>query len=139
MLRKCFALGLSTTILYLASSAPVTLAQTLRGPGAEKVRADVQRLGTGPNARVEVKLKDNTKLKGYVSAVEDDSLTVADANTGASQTVAFTEVVSVKKPGHGLSTKSLLIIGGAAAGAIITFVAVKPALCDGGAQTRFPC
>src|SRR4051812_24318295 len=31
---------------------------------AEKVKADVAKLGTGKDARVEVKLKDGTKLKG---------------------------------------------------------------------------
>jgi len=39
----------------------------------------------------------------------------------------------------GLSTKSWIIIGGAAAGTIITWLIVKPAFCDGGAQTRGIC
>jgi hypothetical protein len=34
-----------------------------------KVKSDIAKLGIGPAARVEVKLRDNTKLKGYVSEV----------------------------------------------------------------------
>jgi hypothetical protein len=32
-----------------------------------------------------------------------------------------------------------LIVGGIAAGAITTWLIVKPAVCDGGAQTRGVC
>lgn len=104
-----------------------------------KARTKVQTIGTGRAARVEVKLRDNTKLKGYVSAADENSFTVTDTKTGTTQTVAYADVAQVKKPGGGLSTRSWLIIGGAVAAAVIVGIVVKPALCDGGAQTRFPC
>ncbi|HEX9919653.1 MAG TPA: hypothetical protein VGA87_10825 [Pyrinomonadaceae bacterium] len=98
------------------------------------------KLGIGERARVEVKLRDDSRLKGYVSAAGADSFTVTDAKTGASTVLAYRDVAQVKKPGNGLSTMTKVLIGGAvAAGLIVTWQIVKPALCDGGAQHRGPC
>ena len=52
-----------------------------------KTRAAVQKLGVGRDARVEVKLRDKTKLKGYINAAEQDSFTLTDSKTGSTQTV----------------------------------------------------
>ena len=106
----------------------------------EKARASIVKMGVGKDARVEVKLRDKTKLKGYVSDATEDSFTVTDSKTGASRTVFYTDVTQVSKQGNGLSTMTKVIIGAAvAAGLIIGWQIVKPALCDGGAQTRGPC
>lgn len=106
---------------------------------AEKARISVAGMGVGKDARVEVKLRDNTKLKGYVSGVEEDSFTVTD-KIGTERTVPYADVAKVSKQGNGWSTRTKAIVGAAAAaGAIITWIIVKPALCDGGAQTRGPC
>jgi len=106
----------------------------------EKARTTVQKIGLGRDARVEVKLHDQTKIKGYVSAAEEDFFTVTDAKTGTSQTVRYAEVASVKKPGRGLSTATWVILGAAATAAIIIGVTVvKPVVCDGGAQSRGLC
>jgi hypothetical protein len=104
---------------------------------ASKARARVESLGN--NARVEVKLRDKTKVKGYVSAITADSFTVSDSRTGTTTTLAYNEVDEVKKPGSGLSTKTWIIIGAAAVGTVVTWIIVKPAFCDGGAQTRGIC
>jgi hypothetical protein len=105
----------------------------------QQTRADVRKFGIGKEAKVEVKLQDKSKLKGFISAVEDDSFTITNAKTGETRTFAYAEVTQVRKQSSGLSSKTWLIIAGAAAAAIIAGVVVKPALCDGGAQTRFPC
>ncbi len=107
---------------------------------AEKARTSVARLGVGKDARVEVKLRDKTKLKGYVTQAGEDSFTVTDAKTGASRTVAYTDVSQVSRQGNGLSTRTKALIGAAVAtGVVVTWLIVKPALCDGGAQSRGPC
>ncbi|MCA1633965.1 MAG: hypothetical protein LC802_09670 [Acidobacteria bacterium] len=116
------------------------LLTVLSAQQAAEARAKVLRMGVGSKARVEVRLRDDSKLKGYVSAASDDSFTVTDSKTGASQAVSYAEVAEMKKSGGGLSTRTKLFIGAAAAaGAIITWIIVKPALCDGGAQTRGIC
>ncbi|HAF23794.1 MAG TPA: hypothetical protein DCK93_12950 [Blastocatellia bacterium] len=139
MFKRIFALTLSLTFMATFLGLQSAWAQTGSDAGlAAKARAKVEQLGTGRNARVEVKLRDNTRLKGYISAAEPDSFTVADQNTGSARTIAYADVSEVKKSSGGLSTRSWIIIA-AVAGAIITWIVVKPALCDGGAQSRFPC
>ncbi len=104
---------------------------------ASEARAKVESLGN--NARVQVKLRDTTKVKGLISATAPDSFTVTDANTGITNTIAYVQVDEVKKAGGGLSTKGWIIIGAAAVGAVVTWIIVKPAFCDGGAQTGGIC
>ncbi|HEX8336335.1 MAG TPA: hypothetical protein VF621_06365, partial [Pyrinomonadaceae bacterium] len=55
----------------------------------------VARLGTGPQALAEVKLKNRSKLKGYVAEASDEHFTFADSDGRASR-VSYAEVESVK-------------------------------------------
>jgi hypothetical protein len=59
------------------------------------VKEAVARLGTGPAALAEVKLKNRTKLKGYVAEATDEHFTVV-ASDGSATRVAYAEVESVK-------------------------------------------
>jgi hypothetical protein len=135
MFARILATLLSGAILFAgfglqtASAAQAKGAQT-----AEQARAKVRQIGVGSRARVEVRLRDNTKLKGYVSAADgEDSFTVTDPKTGATRTVAYADVERVGKPG-GLSTRGWVILGAAAtAGVIIGAAVLYPVLCDGGA------
>lgn len=108
-------------------------AQTTDAQLVEKARAGVLKMGTGEKARVEVKLRDNTKLKGYISEAGDDSFAVTDANTGTSRTIAYTDVAQVKKrDGALLSTQTKIIIGASAAiAAGITLYVIRGVFCDG--------
>jgi hypothetical protein len=137
--KRIFLTMLSTVLLASTLGLQSVWAQTTDAEVAARARAKVASLGVGRNARVEVKLRDKTTLKGYISATEQDSFTVADSKTGSSSNVRYAEVSEVKKPGGGLSTKSWIIIGAAAVGTAAAWFIVKPAFCDGGAQTRFPC
>jgi hypothetical protein len=131
---------LSGILLVTAFGFQPALAQTGNDTQAvEKVRARVQKIGVGRNARVEVKLRDNTQLKGYISAAEQDSFTIIDSKTGSTRTVSYADSSSVKKAGSGLSAKTWIILGAAVVGTAVTWVIIKPVLCDGGAQTRGPC
>jgi hypothetical protein len=140
LLRKTFAVLISGVILTTSFAFQSVQAQGGRDTdNAARTRLKVEKLGVGSNAPVEVKLLDGAKLKGYVSAKEPDSFTVTDRKTGANTVVGYAEVSEVKKSGGGLSTKSWITIGSVIAGAVVTWIVVKPVLCDGGAQTRGPC
>jgi len=91
------------------------------------------------DTQVEVRFRDKTKVKGYITAVEPVSFTLKDPKSGASQSITYSEVDSVGKASDGVSTKTWLILGGVAAGVVTTWLVVKPAVCDGGAQTRGVC
>jgi len=139
--KKPISLLLTSLFVVLTLSLPTTTrAQgATEVAAAQKARSSAARLGVNPDKRVEVKLRDKTKLKGYITAVGQDSFTLTDARSGSSQTVAYADVSEIKKASNGWSTKTWVILGGVAAGAIVTFIVVKPAICDGGAQTRGIC
>ena len=138
MVKKHVAVGLSLIIAALSLALPSkAIAQT--DTQAEKVRAKVQVLSASKDSQVEVKFRDKTKVKGYIAAVEPVSFTLRDPKDGKSQSIAYSEVDSVNKASGGVSTKTWLILGGVAAGAVTTWLIVKPAVCDGGAQTRGVC
>lgn len=140
MFKRTFAVLISVVVLATSFAFQSAQAQAGRDTdAAAKARLKVEKLGVGSNARVEVKLLDGTRLKGYVSATEQDSFTVTDRKTGASSVVRYAEVSEAKKSGGGISTKSWIIIGSVIAGAVVGGIILKPAVCDGGAQTRFPC
>lgn len=137
LIKRIFAIVISMAVIA-SIGIQATFAQSgAYNSEANKARARVESWGN--NTRVEVKLRDTTKVKGHVTATTPDSFTVSDGKTGVTNTVAYADVVEVKKASGGLSTKSWLIIGGVAAGAVATWIAVKPAFCDGGAQTRGIC
>jgi hypothetical protein len=140
LFRKTFALLVSGVILATSFVSQSVQAQTgTNADVAARARLKVEKMGASSNARVDVKLHDGTKLKGVISAQDQDSFTVTDRKTGASSVVRYAEVSEVKKPGGGLSTKSWIVIGSAVAGVIVTWMIVKPAFCDGGNVTRGIC
>ena len=135
MIKRHLAIALSAIITVLSFGLPAIAQSTEQ---IEKIRAKVQTLSTSKDSQVEVKFRDRTKLKGYIDSVESLSFKLRDPKDGTLQSISYSEVDSVSKTG-GVSTKTWLILGGVAAGAVTTWLIVKPAVCDGGAQTRGIC
>ena len=136
MLKKSFSVVLLIIVSAAWCGLPVLSAQGTVDLKAAKVRAKVESLGA--HARVEVKLQDKTKLRGQISSSDADSFYL-DNLAGGNTKVLYSEVSEVKKEGGGWSTKHWIILGSVAGGLLTTWAIVKPALCDGGAQTRGPC
>jgi len=102
MLKKLFSFALVVLLVFVASESLIFHDVARAGQSdrtAQKVKADVAKRGTGPKAKVTVKLKDNTKLKGYISDASNDSFTLADAKSGQTRTLSYQDVTEVKKPG----------------------------------------
>jgi hypothetical protein len=94
---------------------------------ADKIKANVTRRGTGEKARVKVKMLNETKMKGYISQVGEDSFTLTDSKTKQTSTLAYSEVAQVK--GTGLSTTSKILIG-VGVGVAVSVVVIAVALRD---------
>lgn len=135
-MKTHLAIALSVIITVLSFS-PAAHAQTTAE--IDKIRAKVQTLSATKDTQVEVKFRDRTKLKGYIDSVEPVTFKLRDPKLGTTQSIAYSEVDDVSKAHGGISTKTWLIVGGVAAGAVTTWLIVKPAVCDGGAQTRGIC
>jgi hypothetical protein len=138
VIKRYLAIALSVIITALSFGLPVT-ANAQSTAAIEKIRTKVQTLSASRDSQVQIKFRDQTKVKGYIDSVEPLSFTLRDPKDGTSQSIAYSEVDSISKAGGGVSTKTWLILGGVAAGAVTTWLIVKPAVCDGGAQTRGIC
>lgn len=80
----------------------------------EKVRAGIVKLGTGPDAKIQVTLKDGTKLKGYVRDANHEQFVLVDSQ-GNVTPVKYPQVNHFSKKAVGW-----LII----AGLVITLVVI---------------
>jgi hypothetical protein len=115
-------------LVSFVASVGQTLAQT---PGqddakaVEKIKLKISKLGVGEKARAQITLRDGQKMKGYISSAGASEFSFTEKTTGKTTTVAYTDVVSVKKPG--LSTGAKIGIGvaiGVGALAILAAVVV---------------
>ncbi|HEX8150108.1 MAG TPA: hypothetical protein VF591_23190 [Pyrinomonadaceae bacterium] len=96
---------------------------------AEKVKAAVAKLGTGPDTRVEVNLGNRVVHKGYVAETAENEFVVSEPKTGVTVRVPYSQVRSLKgrdAAGQRVSVSSggipvTAIVG---IGAIVTVVTV---------------
>ena len=128
MIKKCLSVALlGLTLLF--TNLQLINAQTNTGNNAatvEKIKANVTKRGTGEKARVNVKMLNGTKMKGFISQVGEDSFTLTDSKTKQTSTLAYSDVAQVKK--QGLSTTSKILIGvgvGVAVTAVVLAVALR--------------
>jgi len=122
MFRKLVALLLVALVMNLAG---VKLAygnskEEKEARFADKIKANVLKLGTGESTRVKVKLRDKTKLEGYISDAGAETFTVTNRKTGIATTVAYPQVKSVQ--GNNLSTGAKIAIGVGIAATIIFII-----------------
>jgi hypothetical protein len=88
--------SLALAALMIACSPAVYAQTAAQSEGAAaKVKAEIEKTGEGE--RVELRLRDGAKLKGRVSAIEDDRFTVVD-RAGGETPVRYAEIKSVKRP-----------------------------------------
>ncbi|MFL6207794.1 MAG: hypothetical protein ACJ74W_03025 [Pyrinomonadaceae bacterium] len=132
MWRRSLALMLVCLLVHLSAAAP-TFAQAQAEQEAQhtaRVKAGILKLGTGEQARVKLRLRDKTKLAGYVSAADAESFIVVNPKTGVTTTVAYAQVKQIK--GHNLSTGAKIAIGfGVLVGALLVTYLILNAKCHG--------
>jgi len=122
MFRKLATLLLVVCIINLAGVrlAYAESKEEKHARFAEKVKANVQKLGTGESTRVKVRLRDQSKLEGYISDASADTFTITNRKTGVATTVAYPQVKSIE--GNNLSTGAKIAIGAGIAAAIIFII-----------------
>lgn len=124
MFKRILSLSLVALLLVVTGVRPVHAKSVSEKEArlAGKVKAGVEKLGTGASARVEVKLKDKTTLKGYVSEAGAEDFSVVDARTGAAVRITYPQVQKVK--GHNLSTGAKIAIGLGAVVAVLVILLI---------------
>lgn len=122
MSRKLFTLFLIALVIDLGGVrlAYADSKEEKQARFAEKVKANVLKLGTGESTRVKVKLLDQSKLEGFISDAGEESFTVSSRKTGVATKVAYVQVKSVQ--GNNLSTGAKIAIGVGIAAAVIFII-----------------
>lgn len=88
-----------------------------------KIRSGIASLGLGPDARIEVTLRDRTKIKGFLAEASDNHFTVIDEKTRAATKIAYSQVDKVK--GHNLTTRTTIILFAVIMAAILTAIVLS--------------
>jgi hypothetical protein len=122
MFKKLLALSLIAFLINLAgvTQAYAASKEEKQALFSEKVKTGVLKLGTGEAARVKIKLRDKTKLAGYISTADGEGFTLIDSKTGMATSITYPQVKSVQ--GNNLSTRAKIAIGVGIAGAIIFII-----------------
>lgn len=120
MFGKVLSFVLAGLVLNAACARPASAAPEgdKQSRFVQRVKDGVRRLGTGESARVEVKLRDKRKLKGYVSEAGEDDFVLVEEKSGAAVRVAYAQVGQVKGRNRS-SGVELAILAGVMAGIII--------------------
>ena len=124
MSKRILSLALVGLLFSLAGPAPVYADSKAEKEArlAEKVKEGIGKLGTGTEARVEIKLRDKRKLKGYIGEAGEDGFSVVDAKTGTATRVPYPQVRQVK--GNNLSTGAKIAIGLGVAVAVLVILLI---------------
>ena len=122
MLKKTFVFTLIALLLQLGLvvSSPAFSDSEKDAALAQKVRAEI--MGLGKEARVRVKLKDDSAIDGYINEIGRDFFIMRDARDGSLTTLAYPQVKQVKR--NQLSTGAKIGIGVAAAVGVGIIIAV---------------
>jgi len=135
MFKKCLSLvfiGLLTFAVNLKFiSAQSDTNNSVETNKVEKIKTDVNRRGTGEKSKVVVKMKNGTKLKGFINQAGQDSFDLTDSKTKQTTVVAYRDVAQVKKQGLSTGVKIAIGVGIAAAVTVIVLgVAISNAADD---------
>ena len=116
MFKQSLSLTLISSLLFMLIGVPTVTAKSKtekEAARAAEVKAGVAKLGVGPEAQIAVKLRDKTKLSGYINQAKADSFVITDPKTGASTEVPYPNVTQAK--GKNLSTGATIAITAAIA------------------------
>ena len=131
MMLKTYLVSVVAVLLLFVLAESAAAQQDIRQPpSVERIRIDVNRMGTGEKARAKITLKNGTKVKGYVAQAGEDNFVLRDRKTDAPTTIAYEDVLKVEK-NRGHSTARNIAIGiGIGVGAFLAIVAITLAHLD---------
>jgi hypothetical protein len=123
-MKKLLTMMVACLVVSAVSVRPVAASANAEKEArfAGKVKLGIEKLGSGSDTRVEVKLRDKTRLKGYISEISENEFVITDVKTGASKKVAYADVKQVK--GNNLSTGAKIAIGVSVAAGLILLITI---------------
>ncbi|HWR34955.1 MAG TPA: hypothetical protein VN622_03675 [Clostridia bacterium] len=96
-MRNRIAVGMICVFLYIClAPAAFAVMKVTEPTRAQQVRAGLLRIGTGDETRVAVRLQSGTRIKGFISAADDETFTISDAKTGLRRNVKYSDVAQIR-------------------------------------------
>lgn len=131
MLKTHLSLLVAVVLLLGTVSQPALARQSGgQAPTVEAVKSKVARLGVGAKAKATIKLKNGTKVKGYVAQTGEDDFVMRDRKTDAPTTIRYADVLKVEE-NKGHSTARNIGIGVAVGvGVVLTIIGILIAGLD---------
>jgi hypothetical protein len=109
MLKKHLALALVVLLSNVFLAIPARAQSNNQDQAVEKIKAKVAKIGVGSKARATIKLKNGTKLKGYIAEARADDFVLRDRQTNDPRTIAYDEVAKVDKTGGHSRARNITI------------------------------
>ena len=135
MLKTHLSLLVAVMLLLVTVPHPATAGQTAGQGGAqvptvEAIKSRVARLGLGAKAKATARLKNGTKVKGYIAQAGEEDFVVRDRKTDAPTTIRYADVLKVEdNKGH--STARNIAIGVAVGvGAVLAVIGILISTLD---------
>jgi len=131
MIKKYISFALICLLLITVNSslisAQITTDKDLSS--AVKIKEKIAKRGTGKNKRIEVKMQNGTKLKGYISQAGEDSFTLVDSKTTQSSVIAYSEIAKIKNRLSKGDKIALGIVTAGVATAAIVLISIYTTIC----------
>ncbi len=114
---------ISLIVFLQLFSVNFAFAETKEEKQITKVKTNVQKLGIGPDAKIEVKLKNGSKVKGYVLNSDVEQFVVMDSKTGAALPIPYEQVRQAQ--GSNRKTGVIVIVSLIVLGALLLYFGGK--------------
>jgi hypothetical protein len=109
MFKTLISILLIGLVAVGAHAAPARASQT-NDDAASKVQKKVARIGIGEKAKVTVRMKSGTKIKGFIAQAGANDFTVRNKQTGDVTSILYSDVLKVED-NRGLSRSKNLALG----------------------------
>jgi hypothetical protein len=87
---------LSCIVIIGLLSGPIFANPVHESKREQKIRAKIEKLGTGTETSVTVKLRDKMKLEGYISDINESDFDLTNRSTGKTQHILYSQVKQIK-------------------------------------------
>lgn len=131
MMKTLLSLLIAVVLVSGTVSHPVLASQSKSQVSTvEAVKSKIARQGVGAKAKVTIRLKNGTKVKGYVAQAEENDFVLRDRKTDAPTTIRYEDVLKVEE-NRGHSTARNIAIGVAVGvGAVLAVIGIMIASLD---------
>ena len=123
MLQRYLSIALVLLLANVLIAVPALAGPRGATQTVEQIKIKVAKLGVGEKARATVRLKDGTKIKGYISEARDSDFVIRDRQTNEPRTVSYQDVVKVEKSGGHSTARNIAIGVGIGVGAVLVVLA----------------